>query len=328
MSVLITGASGFVGLNIAEALVAQGREVVLFSNAPLPQAAREALTRQPGRMHAVLGDVRERRDLDQAFSEFRPSQVVHAAAMTPGVARERTEGRATFEVNVLGTLTALEAAATHAIGRFVYVSSGAVYGRSAFEVRVLDEAKTAPAPENFYAVSKLAAERLSLRFGELAGLDVRACRLSSVFGPWERDTGVRETLSPIFQVTRLALAGEAAVLPRSGPRDWIYSRDVAAAIVAILDAPAPSFDLYNIAPGVTWTVEQWCANLVRQFPHFSYRLAEEPVAANVDFWSERDRAPLASDRLESDLGFRAAHGLDTAFADFMQWLKKTAQPLS
>ena len=327
MSVLITGASGFVGLNIAEALLARGRDVVLFSNAPLPHAAREALTRLPGQMHPVMGDVREPRDLDQAFAAFRPRQV-HAAAMTPGAARERTEGRATIEVNVLGTLTALESAATHGIGRFVFVSSGAVYGRSAFHVRVLHEAKTAPAPENFYAVSKLAAEQLSLRFGQLAGLDVRACRLSSVFGPWERDTGVRETLSPIFQVTRLALAGEAAVLPRSGRRDWIYRRDVAAAIVAILDAPAPSFDLYNIAPGVTWTVEQWCANLVRQFPHFSYRLAEEPVAANVDFWGERDRAPLASDRLESDLGFRAAHGLDTAFADFMQWLKKTAQPLS
>lgn len=328
MSILITGASGFVGLNVAEMLLGQGREVVLFGNVPLPPAAREALTRLPGEMHAVLGDVRERRDLDQAFSTFRPSRMVHAAAMTPGVARERTEGRTTVEVNVLGTLTALEAAATHGIARFVFVSSGAVYGRSAYDARVLDEAQTMPAPESFYAVSKLAAEQLSLRFGQLAGMDVRACRLSSVFGPWERDTGVRETLSPIFQVTRLALAGEAAVLPRAGPRDWIYSRDVAAAIVAILDAAAPSFDLYNIATGVTWTVEQWCANLVRQFPHFSYRLAEEPVAANVDFWGERDRPPLASDRLASDLGFRAAHGLATAFGDFMQWLKKTAQPLS
>lgn len=328
MSILITGASGFVGLNIAETLLGQGRDVVLFSNAPLPEAAREALARLPGEMHVVLGDVRERRDLDRAFSAFRPSHVVHAAAMTPGAARERTEGRATVEVNVLGTLTALEAAALHGIMRFVFVGSGAVYGRSAFDVRVLDEAKTAPAPESFYAVSKLAAEQLSLRFGQLAGLDVRACRLSSVFGPWERDTGVRETLSPIFQVTRLALAGEAAVLPRAGPRDWIYSRDVAAAIVALLDAPAPGFDLYNIAPGVTWTVEQWCANLVRQFPRFSYRLAAGPDAANVDFWGERDRAPLAGDRLKSDLGFRAAYGLDKAFADFMQWLKKTAQPLS
>lgn len=325
MSVVVTGASGFVGLNIAEALLMQGEEVVLFSNAPLPDAASAALGGLPGSMRVVFGDVRARKDLDRAFETSGTRGVVHAAAMTPGGGRERADGRATVEVNVLGTLTALEAAAAHRVERFVLVSSGAVYGSNASEA--LDEARTAPAPENVYGISKLAAEQLALRFGMVHGVDVRACRLSSVFGPWERDTGVRETLSPIFQVTRLALERREARLPREGRRDWIYSRDVAAAIIALLDARAPAYDLYNVGPGSQWNVVDWCARLAGTFPGFSWRIVEDPGAANVNYWVERERAPLAIERLATDLGFRPRYDLNEAFADFLRWLEAVPEAL-
>jgi nucleoside-diphosphate-sugar epimerase len=76
----------------------------------------------------------------------------------------------------------------------------------------------------------LAAERLAIRFGELAGLEVIAARLGAAFGPWEADTGVRDTLSPHFQLSRHALRGTEAVLPRRSALDWNYSRNAAAAL--------------------------------------------------------------------------------------------------
>lgn len=326
MSVLVTGASGFVGLNVAEALLGRGRDVVLFANAPPPDAAMTVLSSLPGAMRVITGDVRSRGDLDRAYEASGVQRVVHAAAMTPGGGRERADGRATVEVNVLGTLTALEAAAAHGAQRFVLVSSGAVYGSNAFET--LDEAGTAPAPENVYGISKLAAEQLGLRFGRLHSLDVRVCRLSSVFGPWERDTGVRETLSPILQATRFALAGEEARLPRAGRRDWTYARDVAAAIIALLDAKAPGFELYNIGSGTDWTVTDWCARLAGAYSGFSWRIASDPTEANVDYWVERERAPLATGRLSSDLGFVPRYGLDEAFADYLEWLAAVPEGLA
>jgi len=319
MSVLATGATGFVGLNVTEALLGQGRDVVLFSHAPLPDAASAALSALPGTMRLVTGDVRRRDDLDRAFEVSGARHVVHAAAMTPGGGREQADFRPTVEVNLLGTLTALEAAAAHGVERFVLISSGAVYGSQIGAA--LDEAKSAPAPENAYGISKLAAEQLGLRFGRVHGLDVRACRLSSVFGPWERDTGVRETLSPILQVTRLALAGTEAHLPRAGRRDWTYARDVAAAIVALLDARAPAFDLYNVGSGAEWTVTDWCARLADTFPGFAYRMVDDPEAANVNYWVDRERAALAIDRLTADLGFAPRYGLDEAFSDYLSWIE-------
>jgi len=322
MTVLITGGTGFVGLNVARALLERDADVVLLGHAPLPDAAAAALG---GRATAVVGDVRRADDLARVLAERRPSRIVHAAALTPGPGRERPDGRATVEVNVLGTLNLLEAARERGIERLVLVSSGAVYGQSGSERPRLDEA-TPPAPLGLYGISKLAGEQLGLRLGELFGLDVVACRLGSVFGPFERASGVRETLSPILQVTRLAERGGTAILPRAGRRDWIYSRDVGAAIATLLFAPAPAARLYNVGSGVSWSVEDWCARLRAAFPRFDYRLAATPAEANVDYWGDRDRAPFAIDRLVGDLGFRARFGLNEAFADYLDWLR--SQPRS
>ena len=321
MTILITGGSGFVGLNVAEALLGRGRDVVLLADAPPPEAAAATLGRLPGSLTAVVGDVRTGTDVARIFARHRPRQVVHAAALTPGPRQERAAARATMEVNLLGTLAVLQAAHDHGVARVVLVSSGAVYGQAAFEVEAIAET-TPPAPGALYAISKLAAEQAGLRLGELLDLEVVACRLGTVFGPWERATGVRETLSPIFQVMHLARQATPVVLPREGRRDWVYARDVAAAIVAVLAAPAPAAKVYNVSSGVEWTVAAWCARLASALPQFSYRIADATAEANVGLWSDRDRAPLAIDRLAEEIGFRPTFGLAAAFDDYLDWLRR------
>lgn len=323
MAVLVTGASGFVGLNIAEALLAAGRDALLFSDQPLPERARRRFRALPGRAVEILGDVRDGDAVARVFAEQRPSRLVHGAALTPGPATECPEAQRTVDVNLLGTVTVLNAAAAHGIERVVHLGSVAVYGRSGLQVEVIDE-ELRRRPEAIYAITKLAGEQLALRLADLHGLDLRVCRLGTVFGPWERATGVRETLSSVFLVTEMAQAGRAAVLPRPCRRDWLYSRDAAAAVVAVLDHPDPPHRVVNVGPGWSWTLDAWCARLAGRFPGFSHRLAGPGETANVELWGDRDRAPLAVDRLVTGFGHRPRFGLDEAFEDYTAWLADEA----
>lgn len=318
MRVLLTGGTGFVGINIAEALAARGDEVVLFAPDRLPEAAAAALSSAGAAWSFVEGDVRDAAALRAAAT--RCEAVVHGAAITPGGARERAAAARAVEINTLGTVNALEAAREAGVDRFLHLSSASVYGAAASRAMLLDEVATPARPETVYAVTKFAAERLALRYAALARLDVRCVRIGAVFGPWERDTGVRDTLSPIHQATRAALAGAQVVLPRAGRRDWVYARDVAAAVLAMLDADPPPAGVVNIGSGVEWSVADWCGLLARRLPRFRYAMARTPEEATIDLHGPADRPPLAIDRLAREIGFRPRFGLAAAFDDYLAWL--------
>ncbi len=321
MSVLITGGSGFIALNLAEVLLNKGEEVVLFSRHSPPETALRSFNSFRGKLHVVRGDVRDHVSLERAFREFHVDRVFHAAVITADQERERKEFRSIIEVNLLGTVEVLEVARQAGVRRFVYLSSSSVYGKNAFQSPILDEEKTLPLPETLYAITKYAGERTSLRFKGLWGMDLVVARVGTVFGPWERDTGVRDTLSPQMQTTQMALRGGEAILPGPGRRDWVYSRDVAEALVAILETKRPCYDVYNIGPGVEWTVEEWCSRLKEPYPRFSYRFASDGEEPNVNYHLPQDRAPFAVKRLVEDIGFRPRFGLDAAFTDYMEWIK-------
>lgn len=319
MTLLVTGAAGFVGLNLVEAALARGERVVAVSREAIPAAARTAFATLPGHLHEARGDVLDADFIEAQFSAHRPDRVVPAAALTPGPLEERPRSRETLSVNILGVLNLLEAAARHGVRRLVYPSSGAVYGANAFAPGALDEVSTAPAPESVYAISKLAAEKLALRWRAVAGLDVVAARLGTVFGPWERDTGQRETLSPHWQILRLAARSTEIVLPGPGRRDWIYARDVAAGLLALLDRSGGEPPVVNLSTGAEWTMADWCAAFAARQPGFRWRVTGNPAEANVDFWSSRDRSPLAAGRLKNEIGFHPRFDLAAAMDDLLAW---------
>ena len=129
-------------------------------------------------------------------------------------------------------------------------------------------------------------------------------------------------VSIVFQVTRLAVQGTSAVLPAEGRKDWVYSRDIAEAIIALLDAPTLPNTVYHLGSGIQWSLLDWCAKLVEAFPSFGYRLAAPGEEANV-FYGSRDRDPFAVDRLAEDTGFRAIYDLDAAARDYVRWIAET-----
>tara|TARA_A100001037_G_scaffold273889_1_gene271126 strand:+ start:9049 stop:10029 length:981 start_codon:yes stop_codon:yes gene_type:complete len=315
MRVLVTGATGFVGLNVVEALLMRGEEVVAFDSAPLPPGAEAALASHGGKFDIVQGDVTNESSVTQAVSGC--DTLIHAAAITAGLEREQRDAHLIVDVNVKGTINALNAAREAGVGRIVHFSSSGVYGESSFEHDVLHENVAMPLPDSLYTITKYAGERVALRHRTLYDLDLVCLRPGYVFGPWERNTGVRDTLSPVLQVAVAAARGEEVVLPRPCLRDWVYSRDIADSAMALLDASDPKSVVYNSGGPELWSLEAWCALTAAKMPEFSYRIGDD---ATIDLNNPRDRGILDMSRLQAEADFVPQYGLDKSFEDYMAWI--------
>jgi UDP-glucose 4-epimerase/UDP-glucuronate 4-epimerase len=324
MALLITGGGGFVGLALAEASLPAGDEVVAFSRSPPPPALMQRIA-HPG-FRFVPGDVRSAADLDKVLAAAPIDRVVHAAAVTAGLRRETDDPRQIVDVNVGGTASLLAAlhrnSGSAPIARVVVVSSVAVYGFSepARSGRYRED-ECCPAPAALYGITKLAAEQTALRLGEVYGIDTRVVRLGPVFGPWEHHTDVRDAMSPHFQAVEIAATGggSKAILPRRCPADWIYSRDAAAGLRAVLGAPRLAHRVYNLGGGAVTDLPAWCEALVPLFPAFTWRMAFPGEEPTISYGLVRDRAALDVGRLEGDTGFWPAFDLARAAADYAAW---------
>src|ERR1044071_8077564 len=315
--ILLTGGAGFVGLNVAEQLLERGGELLIFDLRAPPRDFAKAVF--------VQGDVTDRISLERLFRENKIKQVVHMSAITAGPERDAREPRRIAEVNLIGTLNVLEAAKNFGVRRFVHASTGALYGAAGIGVpEPLDEERHRPVPESMYGITKDAAERSALRLAALWGLDVRIGRLAQVFGRWEHASGVRDRLSMPTEIARVAHAGGEAGFPPLGDTDYIYAADVVSALIALLDAKAPSQRLYHLGTGAAWALPKWCELLEKRFPKFRWRESSE--GCNILPLSPGTRTRFSNRRLVEDLGWAPQFNLAAAADDFIAWLQ--AHPAS
>jgi nucleoside-diphosphate-sugar epimerase len=319
MRVLLTGGAGFVGLNVAERLLACGATVVCFGPMPPVAVALGRFRTLPGRFIVEAGDVRDVGRLEAVIRYHGVTHVVHAAAITAGPDRETWQAAAIAEVNLVGTLNVLQIARLTGVTRVLVLGSGAVFGAAGIGPLCLRGDEVLPRPESLYAITKHAAERAAVRFRQMHGLDAVVARLGVVFGPWEHDTGVRDTPSPPFLLKRIAQAGETARVGSAVPDDWIHAADAAAAIIRLLQAQSLRYALYHVASGRRWSLATWCEQLQSRYPAFNYELNVDPATANVGGGAIAARAPMDVMRIRDDTGFAAAHDEVSAFAAYQAW---------
>ena len=325
MTVLVTGGAGYVGFNVVEALLASGREVVLFDRGPLPLPAQRAVVQYATQLTVVQGDIRDAEQVLHAHERGKVDGVIHCAAVTSGAEREARDPKSVVDANLNGTINVLDAARRTGVRRVVYANSGSVYGETLYKgLPRLFEDSSPPIPIRLYSITKQAAERTCLRMRELWSLDAVSARLGNVIGPWERDTGVRDRLEAHSQLVAFAATGKAALLPRCEiPRDLVYSRDVADGLIALLDAPATRHSVYNLSGGRVWgdTLAAWCARLTTVYPDFRYRVAVAGEDSNVVF-SDQERSLMDMGRMRDEFGFQSREPA-AIWNDFIEWVRRT-----
>jgi UDP-glucose 4-epimerase len=324
VSVLVTGGTGFVGLNVIEALLARDEHVVVLDQRTMPSQFLTAIGPKSDLLSIEIANVCDSKAVQSVFSRHAIQQVFLGAAITAGPERELNDPQSVLDVNLRGNLNVLQAAGHAGVKRVVFPSSLTVYGESLHDREVVDEATTPPVPEGLYGITKYAAERLVLRMASLLKFEVVAGRIGTVFGPWETFTGARDLVSPLAQIARAYTLATPVVLPLTYPRrEMIYSRDLARALVLLMFAPRLSHQVYNLSTNSNWnkTPEAWCEALSTKFLSFNWQHTNNKSPATIDYYDLRHRASLNTDRVKEDLGFVSAFELPLAVENYAHWLE-------
>ncbi|MYC30987.1 MAG: NAD(P)-dependent oxidoreductase [Chloroflexi bacterium] len=317
MATLVTGGAGFVGSNIVKELASRGHDVVSFDVSPADDLNREYLGDLAPRVTFVTGSILNSADLDSLRQSFEFEKIVHAAVFTVNrVDLETARSRDIVEINVTGTANLLELARQIGPERFIYISSGSMYGMARASDQYFNEDDPSRA-DTLYGITKAASEAITQRYGELHGWATASLRLSTPYGPMERVTGHRDNMSIPHQWTGRLVRGEAIAAEDSDVgRDFTYVLDIASGIATVVDSPALPHDRYNITNGVWVTGEQIQRTLRELYPDIVVEEGAEPVS-NVS--TSPSRGPLSGYRLWHDFGWTPRYDLAAGLAHYVQW---------
>ena len=317
--VLVTGAAGFVTLNVVRALAARGHEVVAFDRRPPDDAARAYAG---AAVRWSVGDVRELEALTRILKTSAAEVVVHGAAVTATTPEwERERAGDVLGVNVLGTINALTAAHTAGVRRAIVLSSASAVGpRDPGEEFIPEGASASPA--DLYGISKRTLEMVAERLAALHALPVIAVRLSQPYGPMERPSPDRAALSPIADW--ITAAEEARYLTTPSleiTKDWIYIDDVAEAFVRLVEARELRHTMYNLGLGESVSVRRVMDSIRLAWPAIEVSVMPN-WRPNPNLAGDRLRPPLAMTRLAEDVGFRPRFSIETGIARYAAWLRR------
>jgi dTDP-glucose 4,6-dehydratase len=328
VTILVTGATGFVMANLVRHLAEAGHDVVAVDLNPPDAALRQFLGGQRGAVEFHQVDVTDRAGVHALIGGIRPDRAVHGAAITaipPDAERRRFVE--TASVNVIGTLNVVSALADAGTRRIVAISSGSVYGRRNDMTPIAEE--DGKDPRALYPMTKWAGDMLARRFAEVHGLSLAVARLASPFGPFERDTGSRPLLSPIAYWAGAAIRGESLVVAgdASYERDAIYAPDIASGIATMLLADRLPHDAYNVGWGRGTSAKDTVAAIGRIIPGMKVEWRpDEPSPwfspTNVP------RGPLEIERLRSNLGWRPRFDINSGLTAYIEWLREARRVAS
>jgi UDP-glucuronate 4-epimerase len=239
MTILVTGAAGFIGSHVSRRLIARGERVIGIDNlndynpVALKHDRLTAIRSEPGAeglFRFAPVDFADHIALDGAIADEAIDRIVHLGAQA-GVRYSISNPRAYAASNLTGHLNVLEIARARDVAHLVYASSSSVYGTSSdlpFRVE-----QRVDFPISLYAATKKADELMSEAYAHLYRIPQTGLRFFTVYGPWGRPD------MAVWNFTKKILKGEPIEVFNGGDmrRDFTYIDDIVAGILAALDRP-------------------------------------------------------------------------------------------
>lgn len=310
-TVLITGASGFVGANLARRLLRDGHRVHLLIRPGY----------QVWRLSGIAGDVRwhvadldDRDAVRSAVAAIGAGWIFDLAAY--GAYSSQTDGLRMVGTNVVGCMSLLDACIETGFEAFIHTGSSSEYGRKPHapgEDEVLE-------PNSIYAVTKASATHYCQFAARSKNVNAITVRLYSIYGPYEE---------PVRLIPTLIVYGlDGRLPPLVGPRtarDFVYVDDAVDAIVQLAEAPSiPRGAVYNVASGVQTTL----AGIVEAASKLM-SIAAEPVWGAMPQRSWDTEVWVGSPaKILRDVGWQSRVGLQSGLERMLQWVQGDAERLT
>lgn len=312
-NILVTGADGFIGSHLVEALVREGRQVramALYNSFghhgwldTLPQKTRE-------QVELVMGDVRDPFSVRDAMQGV--DAVMHLAALI-AIPYSYVAPASYVDVNVMGTLNVVQAARDLGVKKVVHTSTSEVYGT----------AQQVPIPETHplvgqspYSASKIGADQMAYSYYAAFGTPVAICRPFNTYGPRQSMRAVIPTiiLQALSGVQELSLGATAPT------RDFNYVEDTVAGMISVLDSGSSAGQTINIGSGSEISVGD-TVKLIAELTGKKLAVKTDKARIRPDA-SEVERLCCDAAKAKKLLGWQPKCDLKSGLAKTVEWFAK------
>ena len=336
-TILITGAAGFIGANLAKEIIKTTNDKVIgldnmnnYYDVSLKEYRLREIEALGGDFTFVKGSIADKGLVDGLFEKYKFDVVVNLAAQA-GVRYSITNPDVYMESNIIGFYNILQACRHHPVEHLVYASSSSVYGSNKKVPYSTDD--KVDNPVSLYAATKKSNELLAHAYSKLYDIPSTGLRFFTVYGPAGRPD------MAYFSFTNKLIKGNTIEIFNYGncKRDFTYVDDIVKGISLVMDKapqkktgedglPIPPYKVYNIGN-----------NHPENLLDFVQILSEELVAAGVlpqdyDFEAHKKLVPMQSgdvpityadvSALEHDFGFKPSTSLRDGLRAFAQWYKR------
>lgn len=322
MTTLVTGATGFTGINIVRILAESGEPVIALGHRPAGAECHQFIKGLEEKVQFAVGDVLDTDDILSLAERHRVDRFVHTAAITPSVNVERSIPRHIVNVNLMGTVNMLEVAREVSAERFVFTSSSGIYG--APEARTESVSEDSPLQlGGLYAICKHGCELLLKRYKSLFGLSTVAGRMCAIYGPMERATASRGNPSTIYKLVSALFAHRSVkARGREFVRDYTHVKDASVIWRHLALANDLGHDVYNVSAGVVYSLGEVLETLHSLEPTFGYSYTAPDEEADIEIRPEGERGALDITRVKTEFGFSAKYDLRRGLESYLEWARE------
>jgi UDP-glucose 4-epimerase len=297
MRVLITGGAGFLGSHLADRLVARGDRVLVIDN--YATGRRDNLTPDP-RLTVVEGTIADRDLVERTFADFRPDQVVHAAASY----KDPENWREDSLTNVVGSAHVVQAARRVAVKRLIYFQTALCYGLRPLEQPISLNHPVRPEGSS-YAISKTAGEQ----YVQLSGLDWLSFRLANAYGP-------RNLSGPLPTFYQRLTTGKPCFVMDTR-RDFIFIDDLVEVVVSALSGRGQR-GVYHISSGSDVSIKELFDATVKAL----HVTLEREVEVRPRTPDDASTILLDPAKTNADFGWKVGTSLEAGVAAAIEWYKR------